>query len=82
MNDNKNNPSAFPVYFPPSYDGGEFCARGMMLRDYFAAAAMHGLLSNPSITQDGIFISGKTESAVASAAFDMADAMLVQRTKG
>jgi hypothetical protein len=48
--------------------------RGMTLRDYFAAKAMQGLLSarNPLITNT---------SGIAEAAYEMADAMLAERSR-
>jgi len=48
--------------------------RGMTLRDWFAAKAMQGLLSarNPLVTNIG---------GIAEAAYEMADAMLAERSK-
>jgi hypothetical protein len=63
-----NNPPAFPPMHDPNTH--EF---GMTLRDYFAAKAMQGLLSDPDWRIDLPF------SATASAAYKMADAMLKVR---
>lgn len=54
---------------------------GMSLRDYFAAAALTGLLSNPAFKQmlDNADIQRK--DAIADGAFLMADAMLIEREK-
>jgi hypothetical protein len=48
--------------------------RGMTLRDWFAGMAMQGLLSarNPLVTNIG---------GIAEAAYEMADAMLAERSK-
>lgn len=67
--------------FPAAYTGNHglpYRAEGMTLRDYFAAKAMQGLLSNPSI------IDGMTESTIkwiAKNAMDQADAMLAESNK-
>ena len=62
-----NIPLAFPAQF------WDERATGMTLRDYFAAKAMQGLLSDPDWRIDLPF------SATASAAYKMADAMLEAR---
>ena len=62
-----------PVF--PSGDGYQR-ALGMTLRDYFAAAALQGILMNYTIEKFGI-----SEEAVTRSAYDYADAMLAQRTK-
>lgn len=70
MNDKPENPSAFPgnKWTPDNQDVSE----GMTLRDYFAAAAIQGLLSNPN---------AELTAAVpcANFAFCVADAMLKAR---
>lgn len=48
-------------------------AQGMTLRDYFAAAAMQGLLHDPKVCG--------TVAEYANAAYQFADAMLAERTK-
>jgi hypothetical protein len=72
-----NNPPAFPTGIGLNADktwigsGSD----GMTLRDYFAAKAMQGLLSDPDWRIDLPF------SATASAAYKMADAMLEARNE-
>jgi hypothetical protein len=58
----------------PHYGGAGWMGPGMTLRDYFAAKAMQGLLSarNPLVTNIG---------GIAEAAYEMADAMLAERSK-
>ena len=64
-----NNPPAFPVF--PETGGGHAAAfQGMTLRDYFAAKAMQGLLSDPGWRHDMDF------EDTAHAAYKQADAML------
>lgn len=58
---------------------------GMTLRDYFAAKAMQGALSNLDVF-DAITRVGRTDGAerveaMALFAYDMADAMLAERSK-
>jgi hypothetical protein len=53
---------------------GEPFQPGTTLRDYFAAAALQGLLANPD-TQNSI-------AALSGIAFTIADAMLAAREKG
>ena len=47
--------------------------RGMTLRDYFAAKAMQGMLSDPTVACDGV--------RLACIAYAHADAMLAERDK-
>jgi len=62
------NERAFPTY----HGGYAKCdADGMTLRDYFAAKAMHAILSNPDYNNE--------DSVLASAAYYVADAMLKAR---
>lgn len=58
----KDGGSAFPV---------SFSNPGMTLRDYFAAKAMQGLVTNGRVPAE--------KSAVAKVAYQYADAMLAQR---
>lgn len=62
-----NNPPAFPTVMLDKPDGG------MSLRDYFAAKAMQGMLSEPSLRA--------TPEEFASKSYELADAMLIQRNK-
>jgi hypothetical protein len=61
---------AFPIV------SDDLCAPGMTLRDYFAAAALQGLLAS---SKD---IIGMSEANYATAAYLQADAMLAERNKG
>jgi hypothetical protein len=75
MEENKKpeNPSAFPLLD---------CADGMTLRDYFAAKAMQGILTNQEFLKT-ILKSAPENSiakdAIAKTAYTMADGMLKQR---
>jgi hypothetical protein len=75
------NEPAFPV---PSYVNAqgethdvEFT--GMTLRDYFAARAMQGLLSNPKLQQHILKEGGAFGGWIESSAYGWADAMLKAR---
>ena len=67
-----NNPPAFPS---THHNGWGEPEKGMTLRDYFAAKAMQGLLSDPDWRQEMDF------DDTALAAYKMADAMLAAREK-
>ena len=62
-----NNPPAFPTVMLDKPEGG------MSLRDYFAAKAMQGMLSEPSLRA--------TPEEFASKSYELADAMLKARTE-
>ena len=51
---------------------------GMTLRDYFAAKALQGLLSNQRVPHEGDSIS---KDVVARMTYEIADAMLKEREK-
>ena len=74
-----NNPPAFPhVADIVQVDGNAAFVKtltqnGMTLRDYFAAKAMQGMVSEPSLRA--------TPEEFASESYKMADAMLVAREK-
>lgn len=75
----KNGGPAFPSGEKYRNGAGNLCGKnslyeGMTLRDYFAAKAMQGFL-----TQDDIIFSGKS---MAQCAYEMADAMLEARGQG
>jgi len=61
--------------FPPNagWRDADINCRGMTLRDYFAAAALHGLLANPATRDD--------DTAVIRASYGLADLMLAERAK-
>lgn len=63
---------AFPVKNFPTADGGQFYARGITIRDYFAAQAMAALIS----ADDEI-----DYAQAALLAYGHADAMLAERAK-
>lgn len=70
MSKNPENPSAFPwngqgVFIPE---------KGMTLRDYFAAAALQGVLARPNTPAER-----DMKSVVALHCYDYADAMLKAR---
>ncbi len=94
MTSDKTGGPAFPC-INPHYDGNwnkEPIMGGMMLRDYFAAKALQGMLSDPSATSRGCaeaiaqdFASGRTPTSflevTAQSAYAYADAMLAERAK-
>jgi hypothetical protein len=51
----------------------QYLSDGVSIRDYFAAKAMHALLTNPGIYQ--------SREKFAKDAYEMADAMLAERGK-
>ena len=65
-----NNTPAFPAMH---FDLAEN-EHGMTLRDYFAAKAMQGLMSDPNLDMDS--------SKVAQLSYQMADAMMKARPDG
>ena len=75
----KPAPQAFPVpgfYHPDSpEDYDNWPRRGMTLRDWFAGAALVGILAHPEAS------GGLTHSEIARASYDAADAMLEEREK-
>ncbi len=71
MKDKPENPPAFPLV----YDGGQaasFCNDGMTLRDYFAAKYMQANSDNEDF---------QSYSHLAKFSYEMADAMLAERSK-
>jgi hypothetical protein len=64
-----------PAFPTPESHGDDF--EGMSLRDYFAAKAIAGILSNPNITWSDM----QTERVLASHAWKIADAMLAEKAK-
>jgi hypothetical protein len=47
-----SNAKAFPFVIPADEHNGTVAYMGMDLRDYFAAKAMQGLLSNPKLHEE------------------------------
>jgi hypothetical protein len=64
--------TAFP--FVASDDTGMIINTGMTLRDYFAAKAMQGMMSDPNLDM--------VCNKVAQLSYNMADAMMKARTDG
>ena len=69
-NTNTGGP-AFPQYAWNEMAEKFTATEGMTLRDYFAAKAMHAILSNPDFNED--------DSKLAAYAYNVADAMLKAR---
>lgn len=65
--------SAFPLHVAPC---NALDYQGMTLRDYFAAKAMQGLLSNPKLSEQ---IKKQGQSWIAESAYAWADDMLKER---
>ena len=73
MNPNPNNIPAFPYAFENEDAGG--ISLGMSLKDYFAAAALQGMLANSAGNRQA------REAFWAKIAYDQAEAMLAEREK-
>lgn len=71
-----NNPMAFPLSHETDFN------QGMTLRDYFAAKAMQGLISNPA-QYDNYLVNdwGIHEQRLSDMSYSIADAMLAERNK-
>lgn len=71
--------------FPSLQDDDGVFNLGMELRDYFAAKAMQGLLSNPNVvvadSQLGWSLCNTSFDGMAATAYEMADAQIRQRKK-
>lgn len=79
----KTGGHAFPVPagdYNGSKNGNGYRA-GMTLRDYFAAAAMQGMLAYPGCEQRGSHHNNNCPEWVAAMAYDYADAMLEARER-
>jgi len=70
MTTNTGGPAFPQTYIDKEYNPYMIDTTGMTLRDYFAAKAMQGLISN----------GGSSHKEVAQAAYIVADAMLKERT--
>ena len=64
---------AFPAWEQDTY-GAKFFNEGMTMRDYFAAKVMQGLIADPSWQ-------GMSTGTMAATAYEVADAMLKERSK-
>ena len=68
---------AFPLHIPTPLAGdASETIVGMTLRDYFAAKAMQGLLSNPKLHAEILKHGGAFGGWIESSAYGWADAML------
>lgn len=65
-----SNIPAFPNYLQLAPQDG------MTLRDYLAAKALQGILSDPNV-----FVGEKYDAMTAKMAFDLADAMMAERDR-
>lgn len=75
-------PPAFPVLKQDRQGDLDCTDTGMTLRDYFAANAMSALIASPNIqTKEGKGVAIEWKD-IATAAYDMADAMLAERQEG
>lgn len=76
MNKSDNSGSAFPIREDYNEREGryvQFASDGLSIRDYFAAKAMQGMLSDPTVACDGV--------RLARIAYSHADAMIAERNK-
>lgn len=82
----EDNPKAFPCEYRDSFEGNiSGVEQGMTLRDYFAAKAMQGILSNSELygiiaqkAKDDETTSQKINAALS---YSTADAMLRERNR-
>ena len=73
----KDGGPAFPTEHGFNSEGEQWDKRGMSLRDYFAAAALRGIIGNADFLQEvKAHVMDRMPSAAAAAAYDIADAML------
>lgn len=73
MNEEKGGP-AFPWVQPATGDNGAVICYGMTLRDYFAAKAMQGIISERGWASDQSYFNEQAQGA-----YRFADAMLKAR---
>ena len=78
QNKKPGNPQAFPLSYGQDQDGFPNCSEGMTLRDYFAAKAMQGYLSNPELLKKE---SIEDMTVLSEKSFLVANEMLKQREK-
>lgn len=80
MSDLSENPPAYPFNELDQTSGNIFAQhKGMTLRDYFAAAALKGILSNLICMKNDQGDLIKTANEAAALAYKQADAMLKAR---
>mgnify|MGYP000539228071 CR=1 FL=1 len=68
-----------PAFPNEGFNGWGEPFKGMTLRDYFAAKAMQGMLSNPKLHQHILKEGGAFGGWIESSAYGWADAMLKAR---
>jgi hypothetical protein len=71
---------AFPIT-ADQHPNGISAEMGMTVRDYFAAKALQGLLSNPKLADDIRSRGGAFGGWIEKSAYGWADAMLAERDK-
>lgn len=76
MNEPNSNPPAFPCTGNPNWDHDQ----GMTLRDYFAAAALQGMLAGMGFDAPLKYEASPAPPYV-NVAYEFADAMLAERAK-
>jgi hypothetical protein len=79
--DMKDGGPAFPVPAELCQDLTVHEQRGMTLRDYFAAKAMQGFCSNPNASNHPAAVANWLRDHGAVSAYQMADAMIQERSK-
>ena len=76
----KDLEAAFARPYSESADFVHHSQAGMTLRDYFAAKAMQGFLSNDNLLKEACkWHKDGSETSIAVLAYDQADAMLKER---
>ena len=82
---NDTSPFAFPRALA-AHEAGQDPVQGMSLRDFFAAKAMQGYLSNNRVINSnptcGWSLVNCSEEDLAGMCYRMADQMLAERAKG
>jgi hypothetical protein len=73
---------AFPHSFVAHPTEETFVAKGMTLRDYFAAKAMQGVLSAQTEILDGLLKHTGGSGSISELSYNLADAMLKAREDG
>ena len=78
-----DNPPAFPVSFKWGNELSQY--NGMTLRDYFAAKAMQAMFINQNVHSATMLLAKQTdtpeENVLAKLSYEVADAMMEERTQ-
>jgi hypothetical protein len=74
----RKHDSSFPVFDSKGrfIDGDDYSSRGLTKREYFAAKALQGILSNPSLDPDEY-----NPSAYANLALEAAEILIIELNK-